>query len=159
MKRLLIALLVLVNLSAMGQTLTGDRVVVRQSLYLKDWWVDSVGRDTSFAGKTRVVPTADAVYRMVSGRMGGGSTYTPTITTAAASTTLTAAYETWVFTGAAAATFTLPASGTRYVIKSRGTGTLTVSGTIYTTSATTSLTLYPGEASTLQWDGTYWIVY
>lgn len=87
-----------------------------------------------------------------------GSTYTPTITTASTSQTLSTDYETWVFTGSSAATFTLPATGTRYVIKSRGTGTLTVAGTIYTNSAKTSITILNGDSYTFQWDGSYWNV-
>jgi hypothetical protein len=71
MKRLLILLFVLVNLSALGQTLTGERVVARQGLYLKDWWVDSIGRDTNFLNKTRVLPSAETVRRFVEGRLSG----------------------------------------------------------------------------------------
>jgi hypothetical protein len=99
MKRLLITLLVLLNLSALGQTTTtADRVVARQSLYVKDWWVDSVARDTSFSGKTRAVPTADAVYRMVQGRTLAGGTLT-------LSDTLASTKET--FSGSTATTRTL----------------------------------------------------
>jgi hypothetical protein len=69
MKRLFIALLVLLTLvSVQGfsqQTQTADRVVARQSLYLRNWWLDSVKRDTSFFGAVRSIPTADAVGRYV----------------------------------------------------------------------------------------------
>jgi hypothetical protein len=195
--------------------------VVTKSLYLRDWWVDSVKRDTNFLGAVRSIPTAAAVYNFVAGRGAPGYTsvtalpdssglvfhgpngvkdtvvfegetggsgsslpsmtgnagkylttdgttaswgtisasYTPTITTQATSTTLTDAYETWVFTGSAPATFTLPATGTRFIIKSRGSGTLTVSGTLYTTSSKSSITLLNGDSYTLQWDGAFWIVF
>jgi hypothetical protein len=72
MKKLFSLLLLLCSLQGLAQTtLTGDRVVARQSLYLRDWWVDSIGRDTAFSGKTRVVPSADAVHRFVEGRLAG----------------------------------------------------------------------------------------
>jgi hypothetical protein len=74
MRRLFSLCFVLLALQGWGQTTTtADRVVARQSLYLRDWWVDSVGRDTAFAGKTRVVPTADAVHRYVTGRLSAPS--------------------------------------------------------------------------------------
>jgi hypothetical protein len=204
MKRLLILLLILVNLSALGQTtVTADRVVANRGFYLKDRWVDSIGVDTTMNGEIRSLPSSDAVHRLVhyrhtalqkalndsaaalrislssvsslpdqTGNAGkylttDGTTaswgtisasYTPTITTQATSTTLTTSYETWVFTGATAATWALPATGTRYFIKSKGTGVLTLSGTLYTNKATSSLTLLNGDAYTLQWDGAAWIV-
>lgn len=127
--------------SAVGDPIAGTDY--KGYLYMKGgvpWW--------SYNGTHTAIPLG-----------GGGSSYEPTITTQATSTTLSTAYETWVFTGSSAATFTLPATGTRYVIKSRGTGTLTVSGTLFSVSATSSLTIYPGESATFHWDGTYWIVY
>lgn len=70
MKRLFILLLVLVNLSAFGQTtVTADRVVANRGFYLKDRWVDSIGVDTSMQGEMRSLPSSDAVYRMVAGRL------------------------------------------------------------------------------------------
>jgi hypothetical protein len=221
MKRLLIFFLLLFSL-ARGEaqtTTTSDRVVTK-SLYLRDWWVDSVKRDTNFLGGNRSIPTAAAVYNFVAGRGApgytsvtalpdssglvfhgpnglqdtvvfegetGGSTsslpsqtgnagkvlttdgstaswgtvtaYTPTITTSALTTlTLGTSYETYVFTGASAATWTLPATGTRYFIKSRGTAFLTLSGTMYSTASISSLIIYPGDSYTLQWDGSFWVI-
>lgn len=167
MKRLLILLLVLVNLSAAGQTLTGDRVVARQGLYLRDWWVDSVKRDTAnWRFSPRTVPTSKAIYDFVQGRGVGGGNYAPTLTTQATSTTLTPAYETWVYTGSTPAIFTLPAlsggTGSRYVVKNKGSDTLTLApfGTdkIYTFKDTSSLKVAPGHAYTVQNDGASWDV-
>jgi hypothetical protein len=66
MKRLLILLLVLVNLSSFGQTtVTADRVVANRGFYLKDRWVDSIGVDTAMNGEIRSLPSSDAVHRLV----------------------------------------------------------------------------------------------
>jgi hypothetical protein len=66
MKRLFIFLLTLVSVQGFSQqTQTAERIVARQSLYLRNWWLDSVKRDTSFFGATRSLPTADAVARYV----------------------------------------------------------------------------------------------
>jgi hypothetical protein len=75
MKRLLIFFLLLFSL-ARGEaqtTTTSDRVVTK-SLYLRDWWVDSVKRDTNFLGAVRSIPTAAAVYNFVAGRGAPGYT-------------------------------------------------------------------------------------
>jgi hypothetical protein len=75
MKRLLIFFLLLFSL-ARGEaqtTTTSDRVVTK-SLYLRDWWVDSVKRDTNFLGGNRSIPTAAAVYNFVAGRGAPGYT-------------------------------------------------------------------------------------
>jgi hypothetical protein len=75
MKRLLIFFLLLFSL-ARGEaqtTTTSDRVVTK-SLYLRDWWVDSVKRDTNFLGAARSIPTAAAVYNFVAGRGAPGYT-------------------------------------------------------------------------------------
>jgi hypothetical protein len=48
--------------------------VVTKSLYLRDWWVDSVKRDTNFLGAVRSIPTAAAVYNFVAGRGAPGYT-------------------------------------------------------------------------------------
>jgi hypothetical protein len=66
MKRLFILLLILVNLSALGQTtVTADRVVANRGFYLKDRWVDSIGVDTTMNGEIRSLPSSDAVHRLV----------------------------------------------------------------------------------------------
>jgi hypothetical protein len=199
MKRLLILLLVLVNLSALGQTYTAERIVATRGFYLKDRWVDSIGVDTTMSGEIRSLPSSDAVHRMVAGRLaalqaalqislndstsvlrdsinalradigsgGGGASYTPTITTASTSQTLSTDYETWVFTGTSAATFTLPAisgdTGRRYFIKNEGSANLSVqrAGTdqLYTTSLVNSITLLPGGSAMVQNNGTRWSVF
>jgi hypothetical protein len=70
MKRLLILLFILMNLSALGQTtVTADRVVANRGFYLKDRWVDSIGVDTVMSGEIRSLPSSDAVHRMVAGRL------------------------------------------------------------------------------------------
>lgn len=50
-------------------TTTTDRSVVREGLYLKDRWVEQVLNDTTFDGRDRAVPTADAVLRFVAQRI------------------------------------------------------------------------------------------
>jgi hypothetical protein len=69
MKRLLILLFILMNLSALGQTYTAERIVATRGFYLKDRWVDSIGVDTTMSGEIRSLPSSDAVHRMVAGRL------------------------------------------------------------------------------------------
>jgi hypothetical protein len=69
MKRLLILLFVLMNLSALGQTYTAERIVATRGFYLKDRWVDSIGVDTTMSGEIRSLPSSDAVYRLIHGRL------------------------------------------------------------------------------------------
>jgi hypothetical protein len=65
MKRLLILLFILMNLSALGQTYTAERIVATRGFYLKDRWVDSIGVDTTMNGEIRSLPSSDAVHRLV----------------------------------------------------------------------------------------------
>lgn len=75
MKRLLIFLVVFLPfLRGEAQTTTTSDRVVTKSLYLRDWWVDSVKRDTNFLGAARSIPTAAAVYNFVAGRGAPGYT-------------------------------------------------------------------------------------
>lgn len=102
---------------------------------------------------------------------GSGSTVAPTITASSATslslTTATTNEKTYVFTGTADATWALPAisSASKYPIriKNRGTALLTIqragSDQIFYGSATTSITLLPGEAMTFQNDNTYFIAF
>lgn len=69
MKKLLILILVLCSLQGFAQPTTADRVVARQALYLKDWWLEEVVRDTAFWNKVRALPTADAVARFVQSKL------------------------------------------------------------------------------------------
>jgi hypothetical protein len=75
MKRLLIFLIVFLPfIRGEAQTTTTSDRVVTKSLYLRDWWVDSVKRDTNFLGGNRSIPTAAAVYNFVAGRGAPGYT-------------------------------------------------------------------------------------
>jgi hypothetical protein len=75
MKRLLIFLVIFLPfIRGEAQTTTTSDRVVTKSLYLRDWWVDSVKRDTNFLGGNRSIPTAAAVYNFVAGRGAPGYT-------------------------------------------------------------------------------------
>lgn len=66
-----IVLIVLISLSALftqAQTVTGDRVVAKQSLYLRNRWIDEVKDDTT-AMSTGVLMTANAIRKFVEGRL------------------------------------------------------------------------------------------
>lgn len=81
MKKIIIAVLLILNINAVfSQQRTdtrSDRIIANQGIFLKDRWIDSLLVDTSFNGQTRALPTADAVYKFVTGRIagisGGGS--------------------------------------------------------------------------------------
>src|SRR6478752_2166335 len=67
MKKLLVAISILgCVLSARSQqTVPGDRIIARQSLFLRDAWVDTVYNDTvGIAGKVRTIMTADAISKL-----------------------------------------------------------------------------------------------
>lgn len=64
MKYLIVTLIVCLSfVTANSQTVTGDRIVARSAFYLKDRWIDSIQNTINFSGKTRAVPTSDAVSR------------------------------------------------------------------------------------------------
>lgn len=71
MKNIICSLLLLtLCVSTMAQTtVTGDRVVARQSFYLLNKWVDSIQNDVNFINRANAFPTSDAVYRFVTGRI------------------------------------------------------------------------------------------
>jgi hypothetical protein len=71
MRKLFLLILTLQASLCFAQTYTADRVVARQSLYVRDRWVDSIQTDTAFIGKLRSLPTSDAVFRFVLGRLSG----------------------------------------------------------------------------------------
>ena len=79
MKKVLSILLFLfVALSVFGQTYNGGRIVARNGLFVKDYWITAFQRDTTFAtfGDQTKVPTAKAVADYVAGRiavLSGGS--------------------------------------------------------------------------------------
>lgn len=62
-------MLLAVCVTGISQTITGDRLVARQSIYLRNAWIDSLKQDTSFQGFNKSIPTADAVFRFVQGRL------------------------------------------------------------------------------------------
>lgn len=65
MKRLLFLICTLLTLASYSQTVTGDRVVARESIFLRNAWVDSVLNDTTgINGKVRSVMTADAISKL-----------------------------------------------------------------------------------------------
>lgn len=82
-KELFLLLFVITAFETYAQT-AGDgrfgRGMFNQSIYLRDRWIDTLRNDTAFQGAVRSLPTADAVYRFVNGRIieaasPGGSTY------------------------------------------------------------------------------------
>ena len=84
MKKTLFLLLLLITISEAYSQVAGDsrfgRGIFNQSIYLRDRWIDTLRNDTAFQGAVRSLPTADAVYRFVNGRIidaasPGGSTY------------------------------------------------------------------------------------
>lgn len=72
MKRIFLAAVLLFSFSAtFAQTSTLDRVIARQSIYLRDRWVDTIQADTAFRNRFRSIPTSDAVARYVAANGGG----------------------------------------------------------------------------------------
>jgi hypothetical protein len=70
MKKLLIFAFLLSSLSTLAQTTTADRAIIRQSIYLRDRWIDTVLNDTAnISGKIRSIMTADAVSKLINGRI------------------------------------------------------------------------------------------
>jgi hypothetical protein len=72
MKTFLYSLLLLFSFfsSTAQTTTTSDRTVIRQSMYLRNKWVDSIQNDTNFIFRTNAVPTSDAVSRFINSRVG-----------------------------------------------------------------------------------------
>jgi len=68
-KLLLILFLSLAALPGFAQTVNADRVTIKSGLYLKDWWVDSIKRDTNFQFAARSIPTAAAVHDFIVNRL------------------------------------------------------------------------------------------
>ena len=79
MKKLFLFFLLLISFTSFSQTLTGDRIIGKSGIYLRDWWIDSIQRDTAFMNRLRSVPTSEAVRQFVEGRInsivfqGGGN--------------------------------------------------------------------------------------
>lgn len=71
MRKLLLLLMLLQGAAGFAQTLTGDRVIARGSLYLRDRWADRFINDTSLMDHDFGLPTGGAVYRFVTGRLIG----------------------------------------------------------------------------------------
>ena len=69
MKYIFFFLILFLSLHSMAQTITGDRVVARQGIYVRDYWIDSIQRDTAFEGKIKSIPTSDAIKRFVANRI------------------------------------------------------------------------------------------
>lgn len=69
MKKLIFILSLFLSFATASQTVTGDRIVARQSIYLRNYWIDSIQNDTAFQNRVKSVPTSDAVYRFVKGRV------------------------------------------------------------------------------------------
>src|SRR4051794_39330729 len=57
--------------TATAQTYTGDRIVARGSLYLKDYWISKIQRDTGYLvfGDASSVPTSKAVQDYIDGKL------------------------------------------------------------------------------------------
>jgi hypothetical protein len=78
MKKLFTILILLASLHSFSQDVKGSRGIFG-TLYIGNnssygRWADTITNDTTkFNGFTRSIPTADAVYKFVNGRMGGGS--------------------------------------------------------------------------------------
>jgi hypothetical protein len=73
MSRLILLFVITITCNVViGQTVKdvrAGRVIADQGLYVKDTWVDSLMRDTSFINQVRALPTGDAVYKFVVGRI------------------------------------------------------------------------------------------
>ena len=68
MKRILFLLAIVASLVANSQTPTGDRVVARQSLFIRNRWIDSVLNEVgnaSLQGKGRTILTANAINEVL----------------------------------------------------------------------------------------------
>lgn len=74
MKKLITILtFLIIGFASYSQDVVGNRVIARQSVFIRDRWIDSVLVDTSlFLLHNRSIPTAGAVYDFVVGRMGSG---------------------------------------------------------------------------------------
>lgn len=73
MKKLFTIIILIVSIHSFGQDVQGTRVIARQSLFLRNTWVDSLRRDTiGWQNDFGSLPTAASVYKFVAGRMGGG---------------------------------------------------------------------------------------
>lgn len=69
-KSLFLCGLLAVAVLSQAQTVTADRVIARQGLYVKDTWIDSIQRDTGFTNQSRAIPTSSAVKKYVDARTG-----------------------------------------------------------------------------------------
>jgi hypothetical protein len=68
-KLLLLTGLLIAFVTTFAQTVPADRVTIRQSLFLRDRWVDTVKNDTTgLINRSRTVLTSKAIYDFVVGR-------------------------------------------------------------------------------------------
>lgn len=72
MKRILIlSVLTMSSLFALSQTFPGDKLTARKSIQLRTVTIDSFQKGSNLAGKTRAVPTSDAVSKYVDAQISG----------------------------------------------------------------------------------------
>lgn len=73
-KNLLLIVGLLMAVCSFGQTISGDRVVSKQGVFIRDRWVDTVKNDTAnISNAARSIMTAKSIYDFVNGRtLGGG---------------------------------------------------------------------------------------
>lgn len=74
MKKLFLILSVFIcAIASYSQDVIGSRVIAKQSFYLRDWYVDSIKRDTNYLiNNDNALMTAGAIYQFVNNRIGGG---------------------------------------------------------------------------------------
>lgn len=144
----------LITTSGNGSNNNGGDVIIRPGTFTNglttrrtgDWDVDL---DPCQQGIVKIRNTTQWNVNVVSG-----------------STTITNSFNTWVYTGTGGDTWSAPIvsgnTGNSWRIKNRGSGSITLnrqgSDNLYTSAATTTLTVNPGESYELIDDGTYILV-
>lgn len=88
MKQLMMAVMLLISMGVGAQTtVVGDKVVARKGIFLKDYWVNGIKRDTINFNDSDYVPTVRAVRDFVKGNGNNGSQNLQQVTNIGSTTT------------------------------------------------------------------------
>lgn len=148
MKKLITILILITSFChSYSQDVVGSRVIAKQSLFVRDRWVDTVKNDTTnLLNSVRSLMTANAIYEFVNARMSGGGGGSGTVTSVAMSVPSFLSVSGSPITTSGTLAVTL--SGTALPAANGGTGqTSYVVGDLLTANTTTTLSTIAASTS------------